>query len=392
MAQTKKFDVVIIGGGASGLMCASRIKKKSTLILEKADRVGKKILATGNGRCNLTNINIDTIRYNTSKVEPYFKKYGVSETLDYFSKLGLMTYSDEEGRVYPVSDTASSVLDVLRLKIDSMKNVNIMCGVDVKKIDKKNETYILHMDDETIECKSLVISTGSVKGEKYLKDLDVKYTPYKRSLGALCSDTNSGLHGVRVDNVKVTLELDNKNYSQNGEILFKDNAISGIVIFNLSAFIARFNVVNAYLHINFLNSATFSEVKNVLTIRKNTLSDRCVRDYFTGMLHKALSINILSRTNIDTNKNVASLTEKEIEELAHLLTDYKIRVSRVADNNQVFAGGVELDSLDSSLKVKDKDNLYLTGELINVDGECGGYNLQWAWTSAMIVADSINDN
>ena len=391
MAQTnKKVDVVILGGGASGLMCASLIDNKSVLILEKADRVGKKILVTGNGRCNLTNTTIDLKKYNTSLVKPYFDRCSVKETLDYFNTLGLMTYADSEGRVYPTSDSANSVLDVLRMKIESKKNVSIECGINISSIDYKNGCYIIDSDSITIEAKELVLSVGGLNGVTYLNQLNVPYKPYRKSLGAMQSETNVGLNGIRVDNVTVTLEIGDKKYSQNGEILFKEKALSGIVIFNLSAYFARLNESGAYVHINLLGDKEYNEVCDILTIRKNLLQDRYVKDYFIGMLHKALGQNILNRSGIDVNKKVSSMTNNDINTLAHILTDYKVKVMGIENNNQVHTGGVSLSDMTESLEVCGRQNLYALGELLDVDAECGGYNLQWAWTSAMIVAKKLN--
>ena len=204
------------------------------------------------------------------------------------------------------------------------------------------------------------------------------------------SEKNVGLNGVRVDNVNVTLEIGGKNYSQNGEILFKENALSGIVIFNLSAYFARLNATAAYVHINLLGDAKKEAVIDMLTIRKNQLKDRCVKDYFTGMLHKALGQNILTRSGMDANKSIAKLTGSDITTLAHILTDYKVKVMGIESNNQVHSGGVSLEDVDTNLQVKGVPNLYAMGELLDVDAECGGYNLQWAWTSAFVVAEKLN--
>jgi predicted Rossmann fold flavoprotein len=206
----------------------------------------------------------------------------------------------------------------------------------------------------------------------------------------MASDKNVGLHGVKADRVQVTLELGGKNYSQNGEILFKEDAVSGIVIFNLSAYIARENVCDGYLYINFFKDMKMSEVKDMLTIRKNTLKGSKIQDYFVGLLHKAIGQSILKRSGLDVTKSISTLNQKDIDTLASLLTRYAVRVYGVKDNNQVYSGGVGLDTLDSSLQVKGSTGLYCTGELIDVDGECGGYNLQWAWTSGMVVADALN--
>ena len=393
MAQIKKVldkDVVILGGGASGLMCATFIKNRQVTILEKADKIGKKILATGNGRCNLTNIHKDYSRYNDVRVKDYIERFSEIDTIEYFEKMGLVTYSDVEGRVYPRSDTANSVLDVLRLKIDSMPNVEYMCGAMVSSVEETNHKYTIHLEDMDIRCNTLVLGVGGKSGEAILDALKVDYRPYRRSLGAVRSDKNIGLNGVKVDNVEVTLEIGNKKYSQNGEILFKEDALSGIVVFNLSAYIARENVDSAYMYINLLGDYTKDSLIDILTIRKNNMKEYKIRDYFIGLFHKAIYTSILNRMGIDVDRKVSSLKDSEIITMADIITGYRVRVYDVCNNNQVYSGGVSLDNLTDKLCVKGRDGLYCMGELIDVDAECGGYNLQWAWTSGYIVGSNID--
>ena len=392
MATSKNIekDIVIVGGGASALMCSSLIDNRKVTILEKADRIGKKILVTGNGRCNLTNIHIDVEKYNTSSVKPYLDKFDSSKTLEYFKSLGLETYSDSEGRVYPCSDSANSVLDVLRLKLEAKSNIETICGVDITNISKTNDKYIINTSNGIIECNTLVMAVGGLNGSKYLDGLRVDYKPYTRSLGALKSDKNINLNGVKVDRVNVTLEIGDKKYSQNGEILFKEDAISGIVIFNLSAYIARQNAHAAYVNIDFMPCSTIDEVKDILTIRKNTMSGYMMADYFTGLFHKALGQNILVRLGIKTNQKVDSLNKADIDLIAKTIKAYRVKVYEVLNNNQVYSGGVSLASVDDNLMSKTHSNLYFMGELIDVDAECGGYNLQWAWTSGYVVAQALN--
>ena len=385
-----KKDIVILGGGASALMCASVIEGRQVTILEKADRVGKKILVTGNGRCNLTNVDIDISKYNDSSVATYLSRFGSGDTIEYFRSLGLETYSDSEGRVYPTSDSANSVLDVLRLKLDTKSNVESICGVDVVSIRHMQDKYILDTSMGSIECNTLVLAVGGLNGAKYLDELDVPYTPYVRSLGALKSDKNIGLNGVKVDRVNVTLEIDNKNYSQNGEILFKEDALSGIVVFNLSAYIARENADSAYVYIDYMPSVSISELVDTLTIRKNTMKDYTMAEYFTGLFHKAVGHSILNKVGLKTTMKVSSMTGKDIEYIAKTIKHYAVKVYGVSNNNQVYSGGVTLKDMDDSLKILGRPNLYCMGELVDVDAECGGYNLQWAWCSGYIVGKALS--
>lgn len=383
-------DVVILGGGASALMCAVANAGKSKItIIEKNDKFGKKILATGNGRCNLTNINLCVDKYNDGEVQKFFDRFGVQDTLKMFGNLGLETYYDDEGRVYPISNSSNSVLDVLRLKISSM-NINIVCNFDLVKIKKLvNGFELLDSNNQKIIAKKLVVATGGNTDSQILHDLNVDFKPYKRSLGALKSDKNKGLNGVKVQGVKVCLEVNNKQKIDFGEILFKEDAVSGIVVFNLSTLMARENSKSGKLAIDFLPNITVDMLSKRLIKQREILKDCKVEDFLTGIFHKALNINLLTKCGIDLNKPVSKLVDKEINCLSYLIKNYNLNVYEVCDNNQVYSGGVVLSDLNANLQHKLDNNLYFIGEAVDVDGECGGYNLQWAWTSGYIVGDNL---
>lgn len=383
-------NVVILGGGASAIMCAIANAGKSKItIVEKSDKIGKKILATGNGRCNLTNLNLSVERYNTSIVGKFFDVFGSDNTVRFFNELGLEMYADEEGRVYPISNSANSVLDVLRLKLNTL-NVEVKCNFELSKISKTTNGFCLYsLGDEKIFAQKLIVATGGNTSARILQDLDVKYDIYRRSLGALKSEKNKGLNGVKVRNAKVTLNIGGKEKTDVGELLFKDDALSGIVIFNLSTLMARENADKGIVSIDFLPQIEKETLYERLNKQREIFAKCKSEDFLTGIFHKALNINLLNKCNIELSKFVNQITDNELDILCKLIKDYKVKVYGVCDNNQVYSGGVDLSNLNEDLSYKNQDNLYFIGETVNVDGECGGFNLQWAWTSGYIVGVNL---
>lgn len=383
----KKTDVCIIGAGASSLMCACNISDKKIIIIDKSDRLGKKILVTGNGRCNLTNINIDSKKYNTDLVKSYFKRFSSSDTINFFNNLGLKTYNDEEGRVYPISNTANSVLDVLRLKIEE-KNIEYINNTIIIDVIKKNNLFYLTLsNNESIICEKLVIATGGNSNLDFLKNFKIPTFTFIASLGGLKTTKNKGLNNVKVPSTKVSLS--DGSFEQVGEVLFKEEGISGIVIFNLSANLARKKDFNAQFSLDFLPNTDYNLLVKDLYTRKNLFSYRLCKDFLTGLFHKALNINILEKSRIDLNLPISSLTHSNIISIANNIKNYQITSLDILDNNQVFSGGIPLKALDENFMFKSIPNLYAIGEVLNVDAECGGFNLQWAWSSGYLCGKSI---
>ena len=373
----KNYDIIIIGGGASGLYCANLLSKKYKIaIIEKENRVGKKILATGNGRCNLSNSKLDSAYYNTN-IDSYLKKFDYKKTIDTFNKLGLLTYEDTENRVYPISNSANSVLDVLRLNLT--KDIDIYLNSVASKIIKKNKFIIELNEGTTITSSYLIFAVGG--NSINLNNLHNKIVKHKKSLVGLNTNVNKYLNGVRVPNVKATLKIGEKNYIENGEILFKENAISGIIIFNLSAHMARIDNYQQKITVDFLPNINISELETLLYKRNIDNKNLQNENILTGIFHPSLCKNLLEKMDFDA---------KNTKILAFLIKNYDILTKSALDNNQVISGGIELNSLDDNLQSKQTKNLFFTGECIDVDGVCGGFNLQWAWTSAGIVAGYLN--
>ena len=367
--------LTIIGGGASGLMLASILKKNKAnidiTIVEKLEHVGKKILATGNGKCNLSNANITSSCYNNSFGFTIANSFNSNE---YFNALGLLTTIDEEGRIYPLSNTANSVLDILR---DSVNGVNIKTSCNIIKVNKDNKGYTLKSENgETFTCDILAFASG---GKTYYKEnntymmasmLSHRIMPLRPTLTPIKIKENlASIENLRAK-VNAKLIADNKVvYEDNGEVLFKKDNLSGIVIFQLSSYIARNPYKKYQIVLDLLPCMNEKEIVSHLNTYKS----------MTGLFPKMINQYILKLSN-----NNYELVAKNIKNLTFNVTEV-IEFK----NAQVTSGGICVEELKDTLESKIHDNLYFMGEIIDVDGICGGYNLQFAFASAYKVALDI---
>ena len=254
-------------------------------------------------------------------------------------------------------------------------------------VTKLKDGFSIVTKDKTYVCDKLVIATGGNSGTQYLKQLNVDYIGFKPSLMGLKTTKNKGLAGIRVSNVKVSFN----EFNEVGEILFKEDGISGIVIFNLSAYLARNNVRSGKMAIDLLPSITESDLFKMLELSIHNNPDYLLVDVLEGFFHKSLAKNILEKLSLD-KKLAQDTNQLDIDKIVNGIKNFVVNFVGNADNNQVHTGGVDLSDLDENLQCKRIKNLYFTGEVVNVDGVCGGYNLQWAWTSGKIVADGIKNH
>ena len=381
----KKYDVIIIGGGASGCMVAMFAKNQKIAIIDAGKTLAKKIMVTGNGRCNLTNTNMGS-QYFNQNIDKFLAKFNEKQTLEFFESLGLETYADEEGRVYPISNSAKSVVDVIASRLNG--KVDCVLGQKVAEIEKSNEGFLIATENETFSCKKLVVSTGGNTMLKALNKLGIETKPFTPSLVALkCSDVKD-LNGVKVSNVKVTATNSlGETKSEVGEVLFKESGLSGIVIFNLSTIFARSGNFSGKINIDLMPDLSESALVEKITKRKalNVNLDKM----FVGMFVNSLANEIFRQCKINTNINSNKLTNAQILTLAKIIKNLTYNVVGAYDNNQVFSGGIKLPLLDDKLMYKQIPDLYFTGEICDIDGVCGGYNLQWAWTSGKIVGENL---
>ncbi len=381
-------DIVIIGGGASGLMCAltAGLKGKKVTILEAGFKVGKKIMASGNGRCNLTNKNISSLNYNN--LPNIYSKFDNVKTLEFFNSLGLEYYFDEEDRCYPVSNHASAVLDVMENKLDTL-GASIITNTQVTGIAKLDKGYIVSTTNGEYQAKKVVVATGGNSLQNVLTSLNIHFKPFKPSLcGLKTLQSTKLISGIRTEcDIKVT--ANNFTTTESGEVIFKDDGISGICIFNLSAKLNWENIKNCSVSLNLLPNIKPNKLIEMLQQRKINLANLTVKQFFDGMLVKNLGLEILNRCHMNLSILVSKLSLSQLKNFATHLQNLTFNICGFSNNNQVHNGGVELSELTDNLECVNHAGLYFCGEIVNVDGECGGYNLQWAWTSGHIVGDSL---
>ncbi|MBE7082313.1 MAG: aminoacetone oxidase family FAD-binding enzyme [Clostridiales bacterium] len=383
--------VCILGGGASSLFCALNINENiDVTIFEKNDKIGKKILATGNGRCNLTNLNIDKNSYNQD-ITNFLKKFNVEQTIAFFKSLGLATYADEMGRVYPISNSATSVLDVLKNAIASKPNIHIVSGKTVKDISKNSDQYVITFEDNsTCNFQNVIVALGNEINLQMFDKLGVQTKKFTPSLCAIKTQKQNKLAGIRLSDVKVSCMLNNYAFEEVGEVLFREDGLSGIVIFNLSSFMARSGSFENYqICIDLLPKISLEELNKMLLERKSAFAKSSISEFLTGIFVKAINLNLFERLNIGADKKVGSLADGQIFELAKTIKNLTFVSTGNLNNNQVCCGGVCLNQLDQTLQCKNHKGLYFIGEAVDIDGVCGGYNLQWAWTSGAIVGQSL---
>ena len=394
----------IIGGGASGMMAAiaaAENKNADVHIFERQARVGKKLSATGNGRCNLTNRSPAPYMGEAPDFGNFaLTSFGVAETLRYFARLGLYTVTEESGRVYPYSDQANSVVDVLRLGLEK-ENITVHLGCEIEKAEKTQDGFRLFTNEGDYFCNKLIIACGGIAGSKLcgtmsgyrlLSAFGHKSTRLRPSLVQLTSDSAflPSLKGVRA-NGDVKILRDGALFAQSlGEIQFTEKGLSGPVIFEVSrdACEGRGKWV---AEIDLLPDVTEETLTNMLRVRKNThLSSE---ELFTGILHNRLGRVVTKEAGIG-NCPISYLSEQELTEAAQMCKHFSFRLTGTLgmEAAQVTAGGVLTKDFDpQTMESRLMPGLYACGEVLDIDGKCGGYNLQWAWSSGYLAGKSAGE-
>lgn len=392
--------VGIIGAGASGMaaaLAAAENPMNRIVLFERQARVGKKLLATGNGRCNLTNLNADEKGYHGEDVSfarGALKQFGVEKTLAWFRKLGLFTVTEDSGRVYPYSDQANSVVDVLRFALQK-ENITVKSSFEVKRVRQQDGGFIVQDDKETVFCERLIIACGglagtklggSMAGYKLLAQLGHRATRLRPALVQLKSDWAgvTALKGVRA-HCKIQIMKNGEEFSTaTGEIQFTDYGISGPVVFEVSRD-ACYGGGDWSAQLDFWPDGDESALLEAL--RGRLRFDIPGDELLTGILHNRLG-KVLARTaGIRDNRGCAQLSDLELETTASLVKAFTLPLTEPMgmDSAQVTAGGVKTEDFDpDTLESRRISGLYACGEVLDVDGDCGGYNLQWAWSSGYV--------
>lgn len=398
-------QVVIIGGGASGLTAAITAARngKDVTIIEKNNKCGKKLLITGNGKCNFWNQDQNINHYHSSTpdiLKNFITKERQNTVLNFFDSLGLVP-KIKNGYYYPFSNQASSIQNILLQECQKL-NIQIINDVNVEEIIKK-DCFIINPNKENIKTKNIILATGSKAAPKtgsdgsgydLAKKLGHSIIPPLPSLVQLKGNETyfKNWSGIRCD-VIANLYIDNTFAKKElGEIQLTDYGVSGICIFNLSskAAIALNNHQKVTLKINFM-PFTQNPKQYLKTLNQNAYK-KIISELLEGFLHYKLIDIILKKANIKRNIPLNTLSENELNNLIKTLTEFelKINMTHTLDHAQVCSGGVPLTEINSqtleSLKTK---NLYFTGEIIDIDGDCGGYNLGWAWMSGITAGKNV---
>ncbi len=398
------FDTLIIGGGASGLAACIQAKRQYHLsrvcVLERMPRVGKKLLVTGNGRCNLSNLNAEPASYsNPDFASGALGRFDVRSTTDFFESLGLYTVADSEGRVYPMSGTASSVLDALRQEAERI-GVAIICDKTVSGIEKRGERFILNSGEFTAE-KVIVASGGMAasvhgsdgSGYKLLESLGHKIVTVLPALVQLrCKNPLKSLKGIRAA-AKIGIEADGQLFAQSsGEILFTDYGISGIAAMDVSGAVSERLAAcpgsRVFAVLELAPTLSEAQIESIITRGISRAPSAPVRGLLCGILPKMLAEEVCKASiNYSPSLCASDLKIEDIASISCAVKRFRLELSGTNGfrDAQICIGGADTQEFCfttlESCKVK---NLYACGEVLNVHGACGGYNLQWAWSSGRL--------
>ena len=390
----------IIGGGASGMAAAlatAENENNQVILLERQARVGRKLQATGNGRCNLTNLHAAEGGYHgddASFADYAIAQFGPEATLNWFRALGLFTVAEDSGRVYPYSDQANSVLDVLRFALEK-PNIEVKLGFEVEKVKKTANGFRVESKEETLECDKLIVACGglagtklggTMSGYKLLRSLGHKCTKLRPTLVQLKSNWKgaAALKGVRA-NCHAAICQDGRLHAEStGELQFTEYGLSGPVIFEVSRDACQ-GAGEWVCKLDFLPDISKEMLKCELFRRKNTSLP--ASELLTGILHNRLGRVISQAAGVNPNRKISELSDYELTETIRLVKCFEISLTEPMgmDAAQVTAGGIVTKDFDNTtMESRLVPGLYACGEVLDIDGDCGGYNLQWAWASGRL--------
>ena len=402
----------IIGGGPSGMAAAIAAARQGAdvTILERNDRLGKKILSTGNGKCNLGNLDLSVDAYygnDMAFVRNTLERFSEKDTVSFFNKLGLMI-KDRNGYLYPASEQAATVLDVLRFELQAL-GVLVITECKVNHIRKDQRTGEILVSDGANEYifDAVILACGSKaapktgsdgSGYKLARQLGHSLIPTVPALVQLkCSeDYLKAVAGVRAD-AQIRVLRDSHAVDQNekyvaverGELQLTEYGISGIPVFQLSRqvnYILR-EKEQVRVEIDFLPDYSIEDIEKLCIERSKIVGkERTVEEFFTGMLNKKIMLLFMKLAGLKGQTPVEDADPRKIKQVYELCKNWCVTVngSNSYDNAQVCAGGVDTAEITENFESRLVPGVYIVGELLDVDGKCGGYNLHWAWASGVL--------
>lgn len=407
--MSREFDVIIVGGGASGLMAGISAARKGAqvLILEHMESAGKKILATGNGKCNFTNQKQGIAYYrgkNPAFVLPVFEQFSLKETLVLFEELGINPNSKREGYYYPASGQASSVREVLLMECRRLK-VRIAYNVGIRSIKKQSESFVFVTKQGEFRSFSCIIATGGKAAKK--TGSDGSGIPYIVGFGHKLTDIVPALvqlqgkqsflkeiAGIRAEN-RVELYIENEKIAEEtGELQLTEFGVSGIPIFQLSRYASYGLLEQKKVHVllDFLPEQKEEETLLMLKSRFGKYGKgKTAKEAMIGLFPEKLIGILLAEAGIVETARAEKCKIDNLKEMVSVIHHLKVNIigTKGYDAAQVTAGGVDTDEIEAvTMESKLVPGLYFAGEVVDVDGMCGGYNLQWAWSSGWIAGKS----
>lgn len=394
----------IIGGGASGMaaaLAAAECENVQVVLFERQARVGRKLQATGNGRCNLTNLHAREGGYHGNEpafAVPALERFDVVDTLCWFRKLGLVTVAEDSGRVYPYSDQANSVVDVLRFGLER-ENIQLELGLEITKIRRHNGGFRVEGNDRSVDCDRLIVACGGLAGTKLggsmagyqlLRSMGHRMTKLRPTLVQLrCNWAGAAsLKGVRA-NCRAEIICDGALHSvSQGEIQFTEYGLSGPVIFEVSRDVCQ-SRGEWICRLDLLPQMPEQELLEELCRRRST--KWTAEDLLTGILHNRLGRVLTKMVGITGSCRISELNDEQLKNVCRACKTLEIAVDEPMgmDYAQVTAGGVLTGEFNpNTMESRLVPGLYACGEVLDIDGECGGYNLQWAWSSGRLAGES----
>ncbi len=398
----KKYDIIVVGGGAAGIVAAITAARNGAdvLILEHMEEIGRKILVTGNGKCNYTNSRQGIEWYygdDPAFVLPVFAQFGFWDTIRFFRELGVWP-KEKNGYYYPASEQAASILAVLQMELRRLK-VNILCNIGIREIKKEADGFLFETKQGNYYSRCCVLATGGKAAKKtgsdgsgylYLEKLGHHIIDLVPALVQLQGKQPffKELAGIRAE-ISIKLYINRQLAAvENGELQLTEFGISGIPVFQVSRLAAKalLNNKETYAVLDFSPTMESAELLQILKERYHD-REKSAEEALTGMYQGKLIPVFLRLSCISNSQRAKTVTEQQLADLMAVIKNFRVDIigTKKFDYAQAAAGGADTREIENeSLESRLVSGLYFAGELIDIDGKCGGYNLQWAWSSGYV--------